>query len=99
MTEKDAWITLAGLWSKAAPHGICPHYCAPLDGDWVMGVCGTISALLALNMINVPTWVTMRKKLTEYGSDNGLLGGFYWPRDQAGARERSLFCSKQAEAL
>jgi hypothetical protein len=99
LTEKDAWITLAGIWSKATPHDRCPYHCAPLNGDWVMGVCGTISVLLSCNMIDVPTWETMRKKLRKYGNDNEIMGGFYWPHDAEGARQRSLFCSQQAEAL
>src|SRR4051812_2813207 len=99
LTEKYAWLLLAGAWSNAETHGSCPYHCAPLYDEHVMGLCTSIYELYRLQIIDMDTANTMTRKLRGYGDANDIRGTYYWPRDQAGARERSLFCSSQAEAL
>lgn len=99
LTEKDAWITLAGVWAKAEPHDDCEHHCALIENERQTGLCSSITRLALVGHINMEAQLSMGAKLKKFRNDNKISSAFYWLRNAQGARERSLFCSSQAEVM
>lgn len=100
LTEKDAWILLAGLWADAqeTETGVWAAECC---GYKNLGICPCITDLERAGKISYTTRQSMMRKIMSGWKPiyDNWYGRFRWDPDQHGARQRSLFCSEQAEKL
>jgi hypothetical protein len=97
MTEKEAWLYLADVWSE-------PKQCD--DGTWrcrnyTPGLCVSIGYLDDQAIISVETLYSMGAKIREYRAQLADVhwSAYLWPRTEEGAKQRAEFCKTQAEKL
>jgi hypothetical protein len=97
MTEREAWLYLARLWSEAQE---CPCGCklivvVPLGEILSSGLCSAISAMCHVNLISGEVKREMRQKVDNV--NKMYTGAYYWPQDLEGAKARAEFCKTQGE--
>jgi hypothetical protein len=94
LTEREAWLAIAEVWSS------------PIESEntWLAstydcGLCPSIGRLFTLENIRTDIAQSMFKKIVLYRQDLGITTAFVWPRTLDGAKARAEFCKTQAEKL
>lgn len=90
MTEKEAWLFLAELWSKPMTRGECVG--VRLGWLWSPGLCGCIGKLGVNKEV-------MLAKVTAKHNEIDPHSAYIWPCNAEGAAARSEFCKTMAENL
>lgn len=93
LTQKEAWLFLAELWSNARE--VCTVWCVDVAGYRNLGICPCITDLERDNRISYTTRTRMMNKILKDWKPT-KHSSYRWPLNKEGARQRSLFCLEQA---
>jgi hypothetical protein len=98
LTEKQAWLKLADLWSQPTKNEFGEHYVQVYVDESAYGLCACTRDLLDYNLIDMETYVVMNARIEMYRQTSPRKEkSFLWGQDWFGAKERESFCKRQAE--
>jgi hypothetical protein len=96
LTEKEAWLKIAEWFKKDRT-----------DNQFIIiedleeaccGICKATTILCRNNFISEQMWRDMRAKIT-YVKPKYTIGGYYWPENSTGDKQRIKFCLERAAEL
>lgn len=101
LTEKEAWLKLAGCWERPNPTHHTTIYCVVINAFDCAGLCTSIDAVR--REISLSVAISMREKIriekTLHIGGYGRFNAYIWPQTQDGALMRVGFCRSMADAI
>ena len=98
MTEREAWLRLWWLWSRAKCAG--DTYCVQVRKGWPHSncLCWCIQDMADDRLITRTVGLAMMKRIRAEGRRRKTTIGEnrLWSTDAEGARQRAAFCRRQA---
>jgi hypothetical protein len=93
LTKRQAWLWLAEKWAK--PQKNFRNEMVVYIGMVVKNLHESVIGMFLDGMISKRTYASMISAIAKIRHKKVP----YWPRDDAGARERAAFCRRQAKLL
>lgn len=95
MTQREAWLYLAKLWSGPLSDCPCGGCGGKVAADLASGLCVSVDRIA---MLPAKTREAMRVRIRRHRE---AIGGesYLWPTTEAGAKKRAAFCRRQAALL
>lgn len=98
LTQKQAWLHLAAIWSEPLGRKGMAYVHIPGAGTTTyLGLCTSIGALARIGKISTAINRSMRKKIDMEMLRRGPGMLYLWPWTVEGAKSRAAFCRKQAK--
>jgi len=102
MSEKQAWLWLAGKWDKAKLRDDCGgfnYFSVIWRACLYTGLCDMLRRMKSLGVLTEDDYLRMRDKIPEPTHYyHGDLVAWSWPNTANGAKRRAAFCRRMARA-